>query len=101
MGGEARFGGDHTVGVLGAMRGSSARGRGRRRLSGGCASLERATGSDVTWGPLETSEAFVKGAVDADVSKFPALEAGFIVTRMVTRQRGVMVTAGPPDVGAF
>ena len=63
--------------------------------------MERATGSDVTWGPLETSGAFVKGAVDADVSKFPALKTGFMVARVITRQGGIMVAAGPPNVSAF
>ena len=35
-----------------------------------------------------------------DVSKFPALEAGFMITGVVTRQGDVMVTAGPPDLSA-
>ena len=56
---------------------------------------------DVTGRPLETSGAFVQGAVDADVAEFPVLEAGLMIARVVSRQRGVMVTAGPPDVGVF
>ena len=100
-GGEARFGGDHSVGTLGTTRGSSAGGRGRRRLSRRSVASEGATGLDVTWGPLETSGALVERAVDADVSEFPAVEAGLMVTGMVAGQRDVMVTAGPPDVGAF
>ena len=56
---------------------------------------------DVTGGPLETSGALVKWAIDADVSEFPAVEAGFVVTGMVAGQGDVMVTASPPDVGAF
>ena len=70
-------------------------------MSGGRASSERATGLDVARGPLETSGAFVEGAVDANVSKLPTLEAGFMVSRVVTRQGGVMVASGPPNVGAF
>ena len=62
---------------------------------------KRAMSLDMTGGPLETSGAFVEGTVDVDVSKFPALEAGFMVTGVVARQGGIMVTAGPPDVGAF
>ena len=55
----------------------------------------------MTGGPLETGGAWVQWAVDADVSELPAVEAGFMVTRMVVGQGGVVVTAGPPDVGAF
>ena len=58
-------------------------------------------GLNVTGGPFETSGAFVEGAVDANVSEFPALEAGLMVSRVVTRQGGVMVTASPSNVGAF
>ena len=56
-------------------------------------------GLDMAGGPFETGGAFVQGTVDANVSKFPVEEAGFVVLRMVTRQGGVMVAAGPPDVG--
>ena len=56
---------------------------------------------DVTGGPLEASGALVERAVDADMSKCPALEAGFMVAGVVMGQRGVVVTAGPPDVGTF
>ena len=38
---------------------------------------------DMTGGPLETSGALVERAVDADVSEFPAVEAGFVVSGMV------------------
>ena len=48
-----------------------------------------------------TGGALVKGAVDADVSELPAVEAGFLVTGVVAGQGDVVVTAGPPDVGAF
>ena len=40
---------------------------------------------DMTRGPLETSGALVERAVDADVSELPAVEAGFVVTRMIAR----------------
>ena len=99
--GEARFGSDHLVGALGAMRRSSTRGRGRRRLSRRSAASKGATGLDMTGGPLETSGALVERAVDADVSKLPAVEAGFMVMGVVAGQGDVVVTAGPPDVGAF
>ena len=98
--GKAWFGGDHAGGAL-VMRGSSTRGRGRRCLPGVGASLERATGLNVARGPLETSGAFVEGAVDVDVSEFPTLKTGFMVMRVILRQGGIMVTASPPDVGTF
>ena len=63
--------------------------------------LERATDLDVARGPLETGGALVKGAVDTDVSEFPALEAGLVVAGVVTRQGGVMVTVSPPNVSVF
>ena len=40
-------------------------------------------GLDVARGPLEASGAFVEGTVDANVSKFPALKAGFMVMGVV------------------
>ena len=101
MGGKAGFGSDHAVGALRAMRGSSARGRGRRRLPRRSAASEGAACLDVTGRPLETSGALVKRAVDADMSEFPAMEAGLVVMGVVSGQGGVMVTTGPPDVGAF
>ena len=52
-------------------------------------------------GPFETGGTFIEGVIDVNVSEFPALEAGLVVTGMVARQGSVMVTAGPPDVGAF
>ena len=42
-------------------------------------------GLDMTRGGFETGEAFVEGTIDMDVSKFPALEAGFVVPGVVTR----------------
>ena len=32
-----------------------------------------------------------------DVPEFPALEAGFMVSGMITSERSIMVTASPPD----
>ena len=55
----------------------------------------------MTGGPPETSGALIKWAVDADVSKLPAVEAGLVVSGMVAGQGNVVVTTGPPDVGAF
>ena len=55
----------------------------------------------MTGGPLETSGALVKRAIDADVSKFPAMKTGFMVSGVVAGQGDVVVAAGPPDVGAF
>ena len=58
-------------------------------------------GLNVARGPLEAGGAFVEGAVDVNMAKFPALEAGFMVLGMVTGQGSVVVTASPPDVSAF
>ena len=52
-------------------------------------------------GSPETGETFIQGAVDVDVSKFPALEAGFVISGMVTGEGCVIVTASPPDFSAF
>ena len=38
---------------------------------------------DVTGGPLETSGALVKRAIDADVPEFPAVKTGLVVSGMV------------------
>ena len=81
---EVRFGGDHVGRAWGAMRGTSARGRGGRCLPGGCASSERTTGLDVARRPFETGGAFVERAIDVDVAEFPALEAGLVISRVVT-----------------
>ena len=48
-------------------------------------------------GCLETGGAFVEVTVDVDVAKFPALEAGLMVTRVVASKRCVVVTASPPN----
>ena len=54
----------------------------------------------MTRGSLETGGTLIKMVIDVDVTKFPALEAGFVVSGMVTGEGCVMVTAGPPDFGA-
>ena len=38
-------------------------------------------------------------AVDADMTKCPALEAGFMVMGMVMSKGCIMFTASPPDFG--
>ena len=100
-GGETGFGSDHAGGVSGATRGSSARGRGRRHLPGWSTMSQEAAGLDMARGGFETGGALIEGTVDMDVSEFPALEAGLVVSEMVTRQGNVVVTAGPPNFGMF
>ena len=51
-------------------------------------------------GPLETSGAFVEGAVDANVLQFSTLEAGFMVSGVVIGEGCIVVAAGPPDFSA-
>ena len=36
-----------------------------------------------------------------DMSEFPALEAGFVVLGVISGQGSVVVTASPPNFGAF
>ena len=60
---------------------------------------QKASGLDVAGGSFETNRAFVEMAVDADVAKFPALEAGLMIVGVVSGERCVMVTTGPPDFG--
>ena len=98
---EVGFGSDHARGVLGTTRRSSTRGQGRRLLPGRCIPSEWAMGLDVAGRSLETGGAFVEGTVDMNVSKFPALEAGFVVLGMVMGEGSVMVTASPPNFGVF
>ena len=97
---EAGFGSDHARGVLEAMRGSSARGQGRQCLLRRCATFEQAVGLDMARGSLKTGGALIEVTVDMDVSKFPALEAGFMVSGVVMGEGCVMVAASPPDFGA-
>ena len=61
--------------------------------------FERAAGLDMAGGSLKTGGTLVVMIVNVDVSEFPALEAGFVVSEMVTGEGGVIVTAGPPDFG--
>ena len=55
---------------------------------------------DMARGSLETGGAFVEGTVDMNVSKFPVLEAGFMIVGVVTSERCIIVTANSPDFGA-
>ena len=95
-----QFSGDHAGGVLGATRRSSTRRLGRRCLPGGCAMFQWAVGLDMARGSLETDEALVEVAVDADMAKFPALETGLVIVEVVLSQECVMVAASPPDFSA-
>ena len=67
-GGKVRLGGDHTGGALGMMRGSSARGQGRRCLLGRSVTFQWTAGLDMARGGFETGGAFVEMTVDANVS---------------------------------
>ena len=58
-------------------------------------------GLDVARGSLEADRALVEGAVDANVSKFSALKAGFVGSEMVMGEGGVVVSAGPPNFDVF
>ena len=57
-------------------------------------------GLDVAGGSLETGGALIQVAVDVDMTEFPALEAGLVVTGVVTGKGCVMVAASPPDFSA-
>ena len=50
-------------------------------------------------GGLETGGTFVEVTIDADMTKFPALETGFMVAGMVTSKGCIMVAVSPPDFG--
>ena len=54
-------------------------------------------GLDVVGESLETGEALIQVAVNADMTEFPALEAGFMVLKVVMDEGCVMVATGPPD----
>ena len=56
-----------------------------------------AVGLDMAGGGLETGGAFVKVAVDVDVTEFPALETGFMIVEVVSSKGCIVVAAGPPD----
>ena len=99
--GEARFGHDHVGGALEVTRGSSAGGRGRRHLPGRGATFQQAAGLDMAGGGFEADGAFIQRVVDANVFKFPTLETGFVVMRVVTGKGSVVVTASPPYFSVF
>ena len=101
VGGEARLGSDHARRALGVIGGSSARGWGRRCLSGRCMMFQRAASLNMARGSSETNRTLVQEAVDVNVSEFPALEAGFMVSGMITDEGCIMVTADPPDFCVF
>ena len=61
--------------------------------------FQRAAGLDMARGSLKTGGALVKTIVDMNVSKLPALEAGFIVERMVASERHIVIAACPLDFG--
>ena len=46
---------------------------------------------------LETGGALIEVAVNVDVAEFPALEAGFVITRVVMGKGCIVVAASPPD----
>ena len=96
-----RFGSDYSRGTWWATGRSSTRGRGRGCLSGRHTPFQRAAGLDMAGGSPKAGGAFVQGTVDADVSEFPALEAGFMVSGVVTSEGGIVATASPPDFGVF
>ena len=52
-------------------------------------------------GSLEADGTLVQGAINMDVSEFPTLEAGFMISGVIMGEESIMVTAGPPDFGAF
>ena len=49
-------------------------------------------------GSLKTGETLIEMAVDVNVAKFPTLEAGFMVVRVVTSKGCVIVAASLPDL---
>ena len=61
------------------------------------AMFKQTPGLDITGGGFQTDETLIKVAIDVDVAKFPALEAGFIVMGMVMGKGCIIVAACPPD----
>ena len=59
--------------------------------------FQQATSLDMTRGGFETDGALIEMAVDADMTEFPALEAGFMIARVVSSKGYVMAAASPPD----
>ena len=56
-----------------------------------------ASSLNMVWRSLEAGGAFVKMAVDVDMTKFPALEAGFVIMEVVVGKGHVMVATSLPD----
>ena len=52
-------------------------------MSGRCMVFQWIVGLDMAGGGFETGGTFVEMAVDADVTKFPVLEAGFVIVGVV------------------
>ena len=48
-------------------------------------------------GSLKAGGALVEMTIDMDISKFPVLEAGFMILGMVTGKEGVIVAASSSD----
>ena len=97
MEGKAEFGSDHAGRALGMTRGSFTRRQGRKHLLGRCTTLQWTAGLDVARRGFEASGAFVQVTVDTDVTKFPALEAGFVIVEVVMGEGCIMVAASPLD----
>ena len=97
--GRVGFGSDHVGGVLWVTRGSSTRGRQGRSLLWRSVLFEWAAGLDIARGRLETGGTLIQVAIDTDVTEFPTLEAGFVITGMVMGKGCIVVTASPPDFG--
>ena len=54
-------------------------------------------GLDMVRGSLKASGALVQIAVDMNVTKFSALEAGLMIMEVVTSEGCIVIAAGPPD----
>ena len=59
--------------------------------------FERTMGLDMARGSLETGGVLTQVTVDMDVTGFPTLKGGFMVSRMVLGEGSVMVATSPPD----
>ena len=64
----------------------------------GCTTLEQAAGLDMARGSLKAGGALVEVTVDVDVSRFPALKAGFMVLGVVIGKGCIIVATSPPDL---
>ena len=60
--------------------------------------LEWAMGLDIVRGEFQTGGTFIEVAVHTDVPEFPILEAGFIVTWIITGKGCIMIAASPSDL---